>query len=60
MVTRGKPVKVFRIFDRDGRPIGEVIQPRFEPRVGRGAQTVLLVRGAPESLFPPQHALLRA
>ena len=58
-MTRGKPVRVLRVFDRDGRPIGEVVQPRFEPLVGRGAETVLLVRGASESLLPPQHALLR-
>ena len=44
-LTRGKPVAVFRVFDKDGRPIGEVVQPRVEPQVGRGAETVLLVRG---------------
>jgi len=58
-MTRGRPVTVFRVFDRDGRPIGDVVQPKFEPLVGRGAETVLLVRGASECLLPPQHALLR-
>lgn len=58
-MTRWKPVTVFSVFDRDGRPIGEVVQPRFEPLVGRGAGTVLLVRGESESLLPPQNSLLR-
>jgi hypothetical protein len=51
--TGGKPVTVFRVFDREGRAIGEVIEPRFEPLVGRGAETVLLVRGSSEFYFPP-------
>jgi hypothetical protein len=58
-LTRGKPVTVFRVFDREGRPIGEVVQPRFEPLVGRGAETVLLVRDSSASLLPAQHTLLR-
>ncbi len=57
-VTKWKPVKVLRVFDREGRPIGAVVQPRVDPLVGRGAGTVLLVRGAVESLVPPQHSLL--
>ena len=57
-MTRWRPVLVFRVFDK-GRPIGEVVQPRFEPLVGRGAGTVLLVRGKSEFLVPPQHSLLR-
>jgi hypothetical protein len=39
-----KPLAVFRVFDRDGRSIGEVVQPKSAPEVGRGAKTVLLVR----------------
>ena len=58
-MTGWNPVTVFRVFDRDGRPIGEVVQPRSEPLVGRGAGTVLLVRGSPESLVPAEHTLLR-
>lgn len=58
-MTRWKPVTVLRVFDREGRPIGEVVQPRLEPLVGRGAGTVLLLRGACESLLPSQHSLLR-
>ena len=58
-MTKWKPVQVLRVFDREGRPIGEVVQPRLDPLVGRGAGTVLLVRGAAESLLPPQHSLLR-
>jgi hypothetical protein len=44
-IARRKPLMVFRVLDRDGRPIGEVIQPTVAPVVGRGAGTVLLVRG---------------
>ena len=51
-MTRAKPVMVFRVFDKEGRPIGEVVQPRLEPLVGRGAETVLLVRGSSEALLP--------
>ena len=58
-MTRWKPLTVRRVFDRDGRPIGEVVQPRLEPLVGRGPGTVLLVRAAAESLLSAQHPLLR-
>jgi len=58
-LTNWKPVAVRRVYDRERRPIGEVVQPRLEPLVGRGAGTVLLVRGAAESLITPQHSLLR-
>ena len=40
------PVAVFKVLDREGQPIGEVVQPKVAPVVGRGARTVLLVRGA--------------
>jgi hypothetical protein len=43
-ILHQKPYAVFRVFDREGRPIGEVVQPKLEPVVGRGAKTVLLVR----------------
>jgi hypothetical protein len=39
-----KPVAVFRVLDRQGKPIGEVVQPKTSSMVGRGAGTVLLVR----------------
>ena len=39
-----KPVAVFRVLDRQGQTIGEVVQPKTSPVVGRGAGTVLLVR----------------
>jgi hypothetical protein len=38
------PVRVFRVLDREGQPIGQIIQPKVGPVVGRGARTVLLVR----------------
>ena len=43
--VNSKPVIVFRVLDRDGQPIGRVVQPKTAPVVGRGARTVLLVRG---------------
>ena len=39
------PVKVFRLLDREGQPIGQVIQPKAAPIMGLGARTILLVRG---------------
>ena len=44
VMTRNKPVAVFRVLDRDGCPIGEVVQPISRPVLGCGAGTVLLVR----------------
>jgi hypothetical protein len=44
-VACSTPVMVFRVLDRDGQPIGQVIEPKTAPIVGRGARTVLLVRG---------------
>ena len=32
------------IYDSIGRPIGRVLQPRHEPAVGPGQETILLVR----------------
>jgi hypothetical protein len=43
-LMRGEPV-VVRVLDRQGQPIGEVVQPKAAPVLGRGARTVLLVRG---------------
>jgi hypothetical protein len=42
-MTSWKPVTIFRVLDRDGLPIGEVVQPKAAPTVGRGAKTVLLM-----------------
>jgi hypothetical protein len=39
-----RPARVFRVLDREGRAIGEVVQPRSARVVGPGAGTVLLVR----------------
>jgi hypothetical protein len=44
------PVVVFRVFDREGRPIGQVVQPKSAPVMGLGASTVLLVRGEEETV----------
>jgi hypothetical protein len=44
-IASRKPMMVFRVLDRDGQPIGQVVQPKASPVVGVGARTVLLVRG---------------
>jgi hypothetical protein len=43
-LLRRTPYAVFRVLDREGRPIGEVIQPKPGAVVGRGERTVLLMR----------------
>ena len=43
-IANRKPVMIFKVLDRDGQPIGQVIQPKACPVVGVGARTVLLVR----------------
>jgi hypothetical protein len=40
-----QPMMVFQMRDGEGQPIGEIVQPKAAPVVGRGAGTVLLVRG---------------
>ena len=45
MLVTAKPVVVYRVLDGAGRTIGEVVQPRSAPLMGRGAGTVLLIRG---------------
>lgn len=57
-ILRRKPVAVFRVFDRDGRAIGEVVQPRSAPVVARGGRTVLLVRGEGEGEPRPRSEVL--
>jgi hypothetical protein len=44
-VASRSPVMIFKVLDRNGEPIGQVIQPKASPVVGVGARTVLLVRG---------------
>ena len=43
-LARRQPVVVFRMMDKEGQPIGEIVPPTAAPVVGRGAGTVLLVR----------------
>jgi hypothetical protein len=43
-LARRQPVTVFRIMDREGQTIGEIVEPKVAPVLGRGAGTVLLVR----------------
>ena len=44
-IANRKPVMVFRVLDRDGEPIGQIIRPKTSPVIGVGARTVLLLRG---------------
>jgi hypothetical protein len=53
------PVRVFRVLDHEGQPIGQIIQPKTAPVVGRGARTVLLVRTT-EGRQPVGEQVLRA
>ncbi len=39
-----EPMTVYEVLDRNGRQIGEVLQPSGVPTLGRGAGTVLLTR----------------
>jgi hypothetical protein len=43
-IARSSPIRVFKVMDRDGRAIGQIMHPKVEPMVGRGAGTVLLMR----------------
>jgi hypothetical protein len=43
-LRRREPMTVYEVLDRDGRQIGEVLQPTGVPQIGRGAGTVLLTR----------------
>jgi hypothetical protein len=44
-LLRREPVTEYELQDAGGRAIGRVIQPAGAPRTGRGAETVLLIRG---------------
>jgi hypothetical protein len=44
MLMTAGPMVVYRVLDGAGRAIGEVVQPRSAPVMGRGAGTVLLSR----------------
>jgi hypothetical protein len=44
-LLRREPVTEYELRDGGGRAIGRVIQPAGTPRTGRGAETVLLIRG---------------
>jgi hypothetical protein len=45
MLTARKPLLIYEVLDQSGRPIGNVVQPSAEPVMGKGVETVLLVRG---------------
>jgi hypothetical protein len=48
MLMAARPVVVYRVLDGAGRAIGKVVQPKSPPVMGRGAGTVLLIRGEEE------------
>ena len=48
MLMAARPEVVYRVLDGAGRAIGEVMQPKSAPVMGRGAGTVLLIRGEDE------------
>jgi hypothetical protein len=45
MLMATRPGVVYRVLDGAGRAMGEVVQPKSAPVMGRGAGTVLLIRG---------------
>ena len=48
MLMTAKPVVVYRVLDSAGRAIGEIVQPKSAPVMGRGAGTVFLIRSEEE------------
>lgn len=46
-IMRVQPLSVFRVLDREGRPIGRVVEPSSMPVLACGGRTVLLVREEP-------------
>jgi hypothetical protein len=56
-ILRRGQIAVFRVFDREGKPIGDVVQPKSTPVVGLGASTVLLVRGDGQTAYLPPKTL---
>jgi hypothetical protein len=54
-VSSREPVIVFRVLDRQGQAIGEVVQPSSAPVIARGGETVLLVRGGWGAGRAPTH-----
>jgi hypothetical protein len=43
-LTARDPMTIYRVMDAHGSAIGEIRQPTSFPVIGRGAETVLLVR----------------
>ena len=48
MFMAARPVVVYRVLDGAGQEIGEVVQPKSSPVMGRGAGTVFLIRSEEE------------
>jgi hypothetical protein len=44
-LLRREPVTEYALRDKCGQAIGYVVEPAGPPRTGRGAETVLLIRG---------------
>ena len=44
MQTNREPTPTYVMFDNGGTRIGEVVQPKQEPVLGRGEGTILLLR----------------
>lgn len=47
-LTAWNPMTIYRVMDGEGSAIGEIRQPVSIPVLGRGAETVLLVRNEME------------
>lgn len=44
MLTAREPVIVYQVLDGTGQPIGKVVEPKAAPVIGKGEETVLLLR----------------
>ena len=48
MLATRDPIPTYRVYDDDGRPIGQVLLPTADRLAGPGAETILLRRKMPE------------
>jgi hypothetical protein len=47
MLATRDPIPTYRVYDDDGRPIGQVLLPTTDRLSGPGAETILLRRKTP-------------
>jgi hypothetical protein len=50
MLATRDPIPTYRVYEDDGRPIGQVLLPTTDRLAGPGAETILLRRRMPDLL----------